>query len=281
MKRILSYLFLLFVVSLPALAQLFVRMEPIKKQFISGEPVQMRLTISNNTGRPIKLQGTDRVSWLDIHLENNDGSVPLPQSRFANFPPLSIPAGKQVSRLINLRHFYDLSRDGSYKAVALVHSPDRRSSYSSSKQLFSIVSGMPIWSQVAMPQGQRPCKYAVLSMTNRQRNHLYIQVRDAETGVPLNATNVGEWLSFFDPVCRVDAHGSLHTLFMATPTIFGYAIVNPNGVRKSLQYYKRISGTLPTLVYFPNGSVRVSGAIQFDPTKPAQQGPKDATVIPD
>lgn len=280
MQRIVSFILLLGALCLPAFSQLIVRMEPIKKQFLSGEPVTVRLTISNNTGAPIHLSSSDQISWLDINVESNDGGMPLPQSRFANFPPLSIPTGKSVSRRINLRHFYDFSRDGNYKATALVRGPDMRTMFSSGKKMFTIMSGMPVWSQIATPPGGRRCKYVVCSMKNNQKSHLYVQVKDGEVGTPINATGLGEWLSFFDPACRIDSKANLHVLFLTTPTIYAGAIIAPDGTRKSLQYYKRINGYQPSLVYLPDGSLRITGAIPFDPFKQGVKGPKDATVVP-
>lgn len=280
MKNILTFILLLGACCLPAFSQLVVTMTPIKKQFISGEPVMVRLTISNNTGAPVKLTSNDQMSWLDINVETTEGGIPLPQSRFANFPPLSIPTGKSVSRRIDMRHFYDFSRDGYYKATALVRSPDMRTMFSSGKQMFSIMSGMPVWSQLATPPGGRRCKYVVSSMKNNQKSHLYVQVRDGDTGIPINATGIGEWLSFFDPSCRLDSKGFLHVLFLTTPTIYAEAVIAPDGVRKSLQYFKRITGTQPVLVYLPDGSLRVAGAQPFNPFKQDKQILRDATSIP-
>ncbi len=280
MQRILSFILLLGALCLPAFSQLIVKMEPIKKQFISGEPITVRLTISNNTGAPINLTSTDHVSWLDINVETTEGGIPLPQFRFANFPPLTIPTGKSISRRINLRYFYDFSRDGYYKATALVRSPDMRTMFSSGKQLFSIMSGMPVWSQLATPPGGTTCKYVLCSMKTNQKSHLYVQVKDASSGVPINAVGLGEWLSIFDPMCRLDSKAILHVLFLSTPTIYGEATVNTKGELQKLQYYKKISGYQPSLVYLPDGSLRVTGAIPFDPYKQDKQGPRDATIIP-
>ncbi|MEG1258590.1 MAG: hypothetical protein RSD12_06120, partial [Akkermansia sp.] len=61
MKRLLIPIILLLSMALPAMSQLMVSMEPTKKQFVNGEPMTMRLTISNNTGKSIKLSGTDTI----------------------------------------------------------------------------------------------------------------------------------------------------------------------------------------------------------------------------
>ena len=114
MKHILAMLLALLGAS-GALAQIYVKVVPEKKTFLSGEAMYMRLTITNNSGVPVELKSREYSSWLDIHVEHSTAGAELPQSKFALFPPLKVPAGMSVSRKIDLRHFYDLSREGRCK----------------------------------------------------------------------------------------------------------------------------------------------------------------------
>ncbi|MEG2809383.1 MAG: hypothetical protein RR889_01910, partial [Akkermansia sp.] len=239
MKRLLIPIILLLSMALPAMSQLMVSMEPTKKQFVNGEPMTMRLTISNNTGKSIKLSGTDTIPWLDIHVERNEGSEALPQTRFANFPNVQIPPGKSVSRRIDLRYFYDFSRDGYYKAIAVVRPPNMRNVYASTRALFSVVSGMPIWSETIATRNNMRCKYSVCGLLEQKKQRMFVQVKDGTSGASINTVGVGEWLSFIKPLCRVDSQTNLHVLFLTTPNIYCQAIVNPKGERVSLNYFKR------------------------------------------
>ena len=114
MKHILAMLLLALMGASGALAQIYVKVVPEKKTFLSGEAMYMRLTITNNSGVPVELKSQEYSSWLDIHVEHSTAGAELPQSKFAMFPPLKVPAGMSVSRKIDLRHFYDLSREGNY-----------------------------------------------------------------------------------------------------------------------------------------------------------------------
>lgn len=125
MKHILAMLLALLGAS-GALAQIYVKVVPEKKTFLSGEAMYMRLTITNNSGVPVELKSREYSSWLDIHVEHSTAGAELPQSKFALFPPLKVPAGMSVSRKIDLRHFYDLSREGNYHVQAVVKCPTRR-----------------------------------------------------------------------------------------------------------------------------------------------------------
>ena len=112
MKHVLTFMMLALLGASGALAQIAVKIVPEKKTFLTGEANYMRLTVTNNSGTPVELKSREYSSWLDIHVEHTTGGAMLPQSRFAVFPPLNVPAGMSVSRKIDLRHFYNLSRRG-------------------------------------------------------------------------------------------------------------------------------------------------------------------------
>ena len=65
MKHILAMLLALLGAS-GALAQIYVKVVPEKKTFLSGEAMYMRLTITNNSGVPVELKS--RVLLLNILL---------------------------------------------------------------------------------------------------------------------------------------------------------------------------------------------------------------------
>ena len=66
MKHILAMLLALLGAS-GALAQIYVKVVPEKKTFLSGEAMYMRLTITNNSGVPVELKSREYSSWLDFH----------------------------------------------------------------------------------------------------------------------------------------------------------------------------------------------------------------------
>lgn len=159
MKHILAMLLALLGAS-GALAQIYVKVVPEKKTFLSGEAMYMRLTITNNSGVPVELKSREYSSWLDIHVEHSTAGAELPQSKFALFPPLKVPAGMSVSRKIDLRHFYDLSREGNYHVQAVVKMPNQKDMFASQKSLFAVRTGTPMWSQtVAIPASAKRCTF--------------------------------------------------------------------------------------------------------------------------
>ena len=187
MKHILAMLLALLGAS-GALAQIYVKVVPEKKTFLSGEAMYMRLTITNNSGVPVELKSREYSSWLDIHVEHSTAGAELPQSKFALFPPLKVPAGMSVSRKIDLRHFYDLSREGNYHVQAVVKMPNQKDMFASQKSLFAVRTGTPMWSQtVAIPASAKRCTFSVCTIAVRGIQKLYVQTKDPDTGVAYNA----------------------------------------------------------------------------------------------
>lgn len=167
MKHILAMLLALLGAS-GALAQIYVKVVPEKKTFLSGEAMYMRLTITNNSGVPVELKSREYSSWLDIHVEHSTAGAELPQSKFALFPPLKVPAGMSVSRKIDLRHFYDLSREGNYHVQAVVKMPNQKDMFASQKSLFAVRTGTPMWSQtVAIPSSAKRCTFSICTIAVR------------------------------------------------------------------------------------------------------------------
>lgn len=279
MKRILAMLLLTLMGAFGAFAQIYVKAVPEKKTFLSGEAIYVRLTITNNSGVSVELKSKEYSSWLDIHVEHTTAGVELPQSKFAIFPTLKVPAGMSVSRKIDLRHFYDLSREGNYHVQAVVKMPNQKDMFASQKSLFAIRLGTPMWSQsVAIPASAKRCTFSICTIAVRGIQKLYVQTKDPDTGVAYNAVCVGDWLGTTRPQCMVDGKANLHVLFPTTPLLSAYSRVNHRGSMERLQYYQKVMG-VPSMVFLPDGSVRVTGAVHYDPTAKPKSLP-DAADVP-
>ncbi len=142
MKHVLTFMMLALLGASGALAQIAVKIVPEKKTFLTGEANYMRLTVTNNSGTPVELKSREYSSWLDIHVEHTTGGAMLPQSRFAVFPPLNVPAGMSVSRKIDLRHFYNLS-GRNYHVQAVVKMPNEKDMSPPKGSVFPSVRARP------------------------------------------------------------------------------------------------------------------------------------------
>ena len=76
----------------------------------------------------------------------------------------------------------------------------------------------------------------------------------------------------------VDGKANVHVFFPTTPMLSAYSRINYRGTMEKLQYYKKVVGA-PSMVFLPDGSVRVTGAVHYDPTVKPKTVP-DAADVP-
>lgn len=117
-----------------------------------------------------------------------------------------------------------------------------------------------MWSQtVAIPSSAKRCTFSICTIAVRGIQKLYVQTKDPDTGVAYNAVCIGDWLGTTRPQCMVDGKANVHVFFPTTPMLGAYSRINYRGTMEKLQYYKKVMGT-PSMVFLPDGSVRVTGA---------------------
>ena len=79
-------------------------------------------------------------------------------------------------------------------------------------------------------------------------------------------------------ISMVDGKANVHVFFPTTPMLSAYSRINYRGTMEKLQYYKKVVGA-PSMVFLPDGSVRVTGAVHYDPTVKPKTVP-DAADVP-
>ncbi len=191
MKKVLAVLLVTVCSLLCVQAQIGLRVKPIKRDLIPGEPVLVEVTISNQTGRELNLQNVGTTPWITVNVVK-DERTELPQMRVLNMPPLKLAPGKETSARIEVSQLYDLTTEGMYRAyVSVFHSNDGQN-YLSNKAFLNIRGGISMWSQnVGAPDGKGAYRYSLLSMTTNTGNELYAKLEDARTGRVLRCAKLG------------------------------------------------------------------------------------------
>lgn len=157
--------------------------------------------------------------------------------------------------------------------------PNQKDMFASQKSLFAVRTGTPMWSQtVAIPASAKRCTFSICTIAVRGIQKLYVQTKDPDTGVAYNAVCIGDWLGTTRPQCMVDGKANVHVFFPTTPMLSAYSRINYRGTMEKLQYYKKVVGA-PSMVFLPDGSVRVTGAVHYDPTVKPKTVP-DAADVP-
>lgn len=263
-----------FALTAMASAQVQVSLRLVKKEVMAGEAVMAHITLTNNSGRELVLQGDGRVSWLDFVIKN-DRDIPISTRGNIQFGPVVIPAGQSLARSIDLNQYYRVNEVGSYSVYTVVrpNPQDRQEGFMSNRLLFSATSGQRYWHQRYGFGGQTR-EFVVLTNKNDQTTELYVQVLDSTLGTPLRTVSLGGALMFRDPSITLDGVQMLHVLALVSPTMYQHTLVSPNGEVIRQEFHQRAAQGDPSLVTFGDGSVKVANSIPYDPKKAAAERAK-------
>ncbi len=276
MKTSLTLLLLALTTAL-GLSQVSVAIKVDRRQYLAHEPVTAVVTITNRSGRELnfvsRAEGTIAHSWLDFSVRDASGRG-LQKRHNKVFQKAVIPAGRSMSRRVNLSGMFNLTKVSNFAVTSHVRQPGiDEESYNSNSGHFTVGGGHKIYSQpFGVPNTRFPKReYNVVTFNDGKKTSIYAQVMDKNSGVSLSTFRMSDYLSFVKPRMALDRENQLHVLYLANPEVFVHATVNQDGAHLDTKYFKRASGRKPRFVAFSDGKVAVSGAIPFDPKAEAQQ----------
>ncbi|MBQ7022626.1 MAG: hypothetical protein IJN29_03540 [Akkermansia sp.] len=269
MKNIISMILAVccLLLSTQALAQVEVRIQPDRKEFLLGENVAFNVRIDNYTDRSISFVNIPGHSWLHFTLTRSGESQPITPALIPNFPKLTVPAGSTRVVKACLRPYYTLNRDGVYKVVATVRMPDMRTNYSSNRASFTLAHGGTVRTFTVESRGVR------LNMSLRLlrvggKDCLFGQVINADSQSVLGACFMGQYLNFMKPRIVLDSAQNMHVLCQSTPEYFTYSKMNNQGQRVDYKVMKRTGG--PVDLVSANGGIRAVGLVPY--VRPQESG---------
>lgn len=269
MKNIITLILALFCLMLAgqAYAQVDVRVTPVRGQFLVGENVQLELKITNHTDIPLALDNTPERAWLHFTVTRSGNSQPLPPKVIPHFSKTVINPGSAKKIVINLRPFFHFTHDGVYRVVATVRMPDMQTTYSSNRAHFTLSNGGSV-KTFAIQSGGKRLKMHVKMMRAGEKDCLFGQVVNADSGAVVGACFMGQFLNFMEPRIMMDRSQNLHVLCQSTPTYFTYSVMGKDGARKSYQVLTRTGG--PVELVTTGKGIRAIGLVPA--TKPKTDG---------
>lgn len=272
MKHILTGLLLLLaslLLTAPLSAQVEVRLEPDRKQYLIGEPVLLKFTIANHTDRVLDFRNNPGNPWLRFKVTSSASPYPLSPIAIQKFPRVTLNPGQQRSYKLDIRAGYNFNMDGIYKAIAIVTMPDQRSAYTSNAATFNMSSGGALRT-FNIQSGGQPLEMHVKHMSVDGKNCLFGQVTQQNSRRAIGACYLGRYLNFMEPRIRIDSRQNLHVLCQSTPEIFTYSVMNNKGKRTAMQFYKRSGG--PVDLISTGGRIITMGLVPYVKPKPDEEG---------
>lgn len=278
-KYILSILTLLLCLLAfsPATAQVELRLEPIRRDFIVGESVALKLTVVNHTDATIALSNIPGRPWLNFMVgrRGEDGAIaPIASPRF---PDLKLTPGSTRAFQVELGSFYRLEQDGSYWAVGTIRMPDGTTTYSSNRALFVLTNGGEVRAFTIQARGERLRMSLRLAHIDNQ-DCLFGQVRNADTKRIVGACYLGRYINFMEPRVLLDAAQNMHVLCQSSEQFYTYSVMNTRGGNARRQVYRRSGG--PVDLISTGRGVQPVGLIPYIKPKPGEEGIRRASERP-
>ena len=279
MKNIYQLLLTMFclLLSFQAHAQLEMQLQPVRKDFIVGENVALRITITNQTDASITLKNTPGRPWLNFTVSKRGEQSLISPIAAGRFPELVLTPGSTRSFEFNLKSLYRLSTAGNYAAIATIRMPDGVSTYGSNRALFTLTNGGKVKEFNIQARGESIRLSLRLAKVNG-KDCLFGQAINRNTNQVIGACYMAEYVTFMKPVVLLDRAQNLHMLCQSSPEFYTYSVMNTHGKRSSAQLYKR-TGDLVDLISTGNGIMPV-GLTPYVAPKPGSENIRKASERP-
>lgn len=243
-----------------------------KKEYIAHEPVIATVTLTNNAGRDLLIHtdGRTTLNWLDFEIKNSRGTALSPLAAM-NFGAVTIPAGRSITRSVDLTGTYRVTELGRFRCKAVIRLPEGGGQFVTNTAYFNVTQGRRVYSQrVGDPARGNVREYRLSIHNTSRKSSLYVHLIEIRTGRTMQAFRMGDVITSKTPKATVDRVNNLHVLFLTAPGIYAHGTVSPDGKHLGTKYYNPAPGRKPALATFKDGEVVISGGISYDPKAAAQ-----------
>ena len=252
-----------------ASAQISVQLSMDRDTLMVFESIHVTANIRNFSGRAIELSdGKESSPWLSFLIADQGGATIGPVGKLPGLEAVTLPAGRTISRTLDLLPYYDLRQRGTYSVRAVVNSGSIRTL--SAPIRFTIMNGREIWKQMAgLPgaPGETNEEYRTYSLLMLRQGHsdlLYVGVEDEARGRIFGMIPLGDAIALGEPSAKIDAAAHLHVIYRSGPRSFSYAEIDPEAKTVKRVVYSDIL-SVPKLVSDDKGLVSVLGGEQTFP----------------
>lgn len=253
-----------------------------KTNFLSLEPVQATVTITNRSGSDVVMSGANQSNWLTFEITDSIGRTVAPVG-LVQQKPFIFKAGTTISEKVMISSFYGIDQLGAYGMIANVYHPPSRQYYVSNRLRFNIMNSKPFWEApvgvpVGYPDSGRIRRYALTIFRDVDKSNLYFRLFDDRSNQVRATFELGPVSSTSEPEPFVDRDNTLHVFFLALPKVYCYAKIGPDGKLKKREYYKEVEGNRPAMLAGGDGTVTLRGGEFFDPSAPPPAKSKGRNV---
>lgn len=243
-----------------------------KTNYLSLEPMQATVTITNRSGSDVVMSGANDANWLTFEITDSVGRTLAPVGVKAE-KPFIFKAGTTIAEKVTVTDRYGIEELGTYGLIATVYHPPSKQYYQSNRVRFNVMDTKPYWEApigvpAGFPNAGRIRRYALVIFRDVDKTNLYFRLFDDRSNQKLATYELGPITISLEPEAVVDNQNRLHAFFLAQPKVYCYVIIGPDGKLKKREYYKETDGNRPSMRNTGDGIVSVAGGEFFDPSAP-------------
>jgi hypothetical protein len=266
----LKYTLFLLAAVLPAHAQYLINLKLDKNTYLAQEPVLATVTVTNRSGADAILGGTKDERWLSFDVTSPTG-IPMPPLAATSSEPMIFPAGQTLTRQFYITETHAFEEQGNYGVKATAYHGGSGQYYESNRCRVEIIDVKPFMPPMTFgvpqgfPEAGRSRDYVLLMFRDMERSYMYVRLVDKPTKTNLKTYKLGTLSLQREPQVTVDNKNQLHVMFLTTPDLYAYFIIQPDGKTQSKQIIKETAESRPKLFLTSSNEVILRGGFPYDP----------------
>jgi hypothetical protein len=270
-KTLLCCLILVFFSPVVLFAQLAMKLELNRKNYLRYEVIYAKVFLRNLSGHPLVFGNNPNLKGrLRFDIETPSGrKTSLLAEKYLPLLGRVIPPGKTESLVVPLSKMYNLRTVGKYKVKAVIEHIQLPDSYQSNSLNFNITSGIKIWDSIVgvptvdkLEDGKKIKKrtYELLSFFDGIDSVYCLLVEDDK--YIYGVARIGYDIGNSKPECEIDRFSKIHILVQSSPDIYTYYVYDTDCHLDLKEVYKR-DKAVPCLVRdTDSGRIFVAGGVK-------------------
>lgn len=246
------------IVAAEASAQLAIKIEVDRKNYLQYESVRARVTIRNLSGHPLAFGDNPKLKGgISFLFESPDGKPPAPVD--TTFDPLFgqvLEPGSTESVIVPLLRLYKIKSIGKYKIRAVIQHSQLADKYQSNVADFNVTNGLKVWeTPVGIPSIKQDVNLDEKIKTRSYKlvtfydgiDKIYSLIVEDELRV-YGIARVGFDIGNGPPAREIDRMSKIHLLSQAGPAVYSYYVYDINCNLEEKDVYVATANSMPTLV---------------------------------
>ena len=257
----------------PAQAQFQVGLTLDKKSYVAQEPMVAIVSVTNRSGADVVLGGPNGRKWMTFTMRNALDRALTPLD-LTTEDPVVLNAGATIRRKVRVSDTHSVEEQGTYSITTSVYHPASGEYYQSNRVRFVVTDikpfGQPLVFGVpeGFPEQGRVRRYVLMVNRDMESSTMYFRLVDNLSEAKLTTYPLGAVTLAREPQVTMDRSNQLHVMFMTSREIYTYAVIQPDGRPKSVQYVRDVPEHHPQLFLTANNDVVLRGGQVVDPNAP-------------